>query len=304
MVGWVTANSVGASVGKASQAKGSEARQNMVWLSMYSELPQGEICIEEFEQAALDRLRVLKGLDELKAKGFRQDQLQERVLALADSYLKASTREASLRKDVISHYVLRLAYCRTEELRRWFLMQECDLFRIRFRALLPGEQKAFVSHQRLGFSPLTRAEYDDVAEALRATLLSVTGSQHSVNLTLGGPTAHENFYKVPFEAVPDLVGTRRVYLKDGFAIVSREQTASLVSQPFRYGGSAALVCLSWRALAGLPDLNLDRSTAPVQDTPQQGSGTYSASMGTKRSAFRGRPARPDCRGAESALPRA
>jgi hypothetical protein len=40
----------------------------------------------------------------------------------------------------VSHFVLRLAYCRTEELRRWFLVQECALFQARFREELSDVQ--------------------------------------------------------------------------------------------------------------------------------------------------------------------
>lgn len=35
-------------------------------------------------------------------------------------------------KDRLSHHALRLAYCRTEDLRRWFLTQECELFKHKF----------------------------------------------------------------------------------------------------------------------------------------------------------------------------
>lgn len=35
----------------------------------------------------------------------------------------SAAREEEVRADNISHYVLRLAYCRTAELRKWFLVQ-------------------------------------------------------------------------------------------------------------------------------------------------------------------------------------
>ena len=43
-------------------------------------------------------------------------------------------------KDHASHFVLRLAYCRTEELRRWFLTHESELFKARFDAEGPTAQ--------------------------------------------------------------------------------------------------------------------------------------------------------------------
>lgn len=57
----------------------------------------------------------------------------------------------SVLKDQASHFVLRLAYCRTEELRRWFLAQESELFRARFSAATLKDQVrlAISTHQCL-----------------------------------------------------------------------------------------------------------------------------------------------------------
>ena len=42
--------------------------------------------------------------------------------------------EADVRKDVISHFLLRLAYCRTNEDRKWFIGQEKNLLKFRLES--------------------------------------------------------------------------------------------------------------------------------------------------------------------------
>ena len=58
--------------------------------------------------------------------------MQEKAKQYVSQLLNGGKSTDSQQKDLISHFVLRLAYCRTNELRCWFLLQESDLFRYRF----------------------------------------------------------------------------------------------------------------------------------------------------------------------------
>lgn len=245
---------------------------------MYTDLPDGEIAIEEFERFAMDRLRVLKGIDDLKVKGFRHDQMQEqqytcpplleKVIELYDRHMAANTKEERGRKDSIAHFVLRLAYCRTEDLRRWLIAQECDLFKARFKLLPAVDQKAFMEGNELPFRPLSRADFEEVREQLAAVLRSMGQHQQSMALARG-EVAHDSYYKVPFEQVPDLVAGRRVYLQAGFAFVSKDQMSSLVVQPFRAALSKALVVTARRWAAVVAPEEADRLTPVVESLSQR-----------------------------------
>lgn len=187
---------------------------------------------------------MLRGIEDLKVKGFRPDQMQEKIMKLVDDHLKGATREETIRKDLASHFVCRLGFCLTEDKRKWLLSQECDLFRTRFRALLGDEQRAFMAANALPFTTISREEYEEVKDGLIATARAITGSDKQAQAIAQGASPHEGFYKVPFESVPDLVGSRKVYLHQGYAYVSKDQVGSLVVQPFRAEMSKAMVKLA------------------------------------------------------------
>lgn len=111
-------------------------------LSLYSEPPNEEITVDEFELYALDRLQLLRGLEQIRSRdggaseGMLDDKkLKEKLRNLEAKHVPlrqtAELFHSDLRKDVISHFILRLAYSQTEDLRRWFITQECNLLKYR-----------------------------------------------------------------------------------------------------------------------------------------------------------------------------
>ncbi|KAJ7524492.1 hypothetical protein O6H91_17G007600 [Diphasiastrum complanatum] len=202
-------------------------------LSLYETAPNVEVSLEEFEQFALDRLRVLKGIEEVRARRKRLEELDTVVIDLWRKHMRTPNAADLNKKDVVSHFVLRLAYCRTEELRRWFLAMESALFRHRFRCESSDSQRKLMDDYKLPFKAISVAEF----EVLKDKLGQVC---RSLNQPL--PTADSAYYKVPFEEVPDLVANRKILLGGGHAFVPREQQlALLVVGQFRTRLSKALV---------------------------------------------------------------
>ena len=119
------------------------------------------------------RLRLLRGIETLKIKNVEGQDFRREVDSLIRKYNLGMEEEASGRRDHVSHYILRLAYCRTEELRRWFLLHECLLFKHRLDMASAGPAfAAFMAKEKLAFDTVSAAE----ARALSTELSAVNGS--------------------------------------------------------------------------------------------------------------------------------
>jgi len=221
-------------------------------LDFYAEIPSYELSLDEFEEFALARLKVLRKIEELRAQNitgaeFRtnlestlKENLTTQNLTASKSFgtiAKPSAKEQSKlnqKIDTASHFILRAAYCRTEDLRRWFLTQECALFRFRLDKILTSSSafRAFLVEADLHFDRVSDLE----KERLRDFLLSIPNSNVSP-----GELSVSVFYQVPFVQALDLVAKRLCYVHDGMAYVPQSRMVSIIVAKYRMALSKSLV---------------------------------------------------------------
>ncbi|KAI1375080.1 DNA primase, large subunit [Hypoxylon crocopeplum] len=225
-------------------------------LNFYETPPTADITLEQFEQWAIDRLRVLA---ELEACSFRNKSpaetaahmkpLLEKYLPLESNSSSSSKLAAERQKDHYSHFILRLAFASTEDLRRRFSRVETMLLRLRLNEDSTRERNAFIQDLNLDWESVTEEE----RTKYQSELAAMSGFRK------GGED--ETWFKVDWERVPDLVESRRVFLKAGKAYVPSKELPSMVIIEFTQRLDRALE-LTARAL---PRLDEDDRLTPILD---------------------------------------
>ncbi|RWR80005.1 putative DNA primase large subunit [Cinnamomum micranthum f. kanehirae] len=224
-------------------------------LSLYRSAPALEVRLDDFELFAIDRLRVLKGISDALSRGRKPEEMQKLVSELWRVNMRHWNPSEVINKDIISHFVLRLVYCRTDDLRKWFLSMETTLFRYRFRLESPDAQRMLMSEFNLSYKVLSNAELENVKDKL---------SQVARSISQPLPTSDTIFFKVPFEEVPELVASRRVFLRKGYAYVAMNQVVSLVVTQFRSHLSKALVLTNRKWTSSIQEQEKGRLTPIVE----------------------------------------
>ncbi|XP_054456290.1 DNA primase large subunit [Anoplopoma fimbria] len=232
-------------------------------LQFYGDPPLENVSLSEFESFAVDRLKLLKTVEnlgvsyvklsdpysnklnsELKALNFvlRPDKDDRKPQSGPSEYEKR-------RKDHISHFILRLAYCQTEDLRRWFIQQEVDLFRCRFNSMSASQKLEFLHRNNL--------KYDTIGPGEKITLQDkLVSSSYAVS---GVTVENQDFYKVPFQDALDLVRTRKVYLAGGYVYIPHQDIVTIVLNDFRTRLSKALALTA----RSLPAVHSDERLQPL-----------------------------------------
>lgn len=222
-------------------------------LQFYLQPPTENVSLMEFENLAIDRVKLLKAVENLGVsyvKGTEQYQskLEAEIRKLKFSYRENLEDEYEpRRRDHISHFILRLAYCQSEDLRRWFIQQEMDLLRFRFNILPKDKIQDFLRDSHLHFEAISNEEKE-----LRSA--DLVASSPSLN-----ERVVESVYKIPFADALDLFRGRKVYLEDGFAYVPLKDIVAIVLNEFRTKLSKALA-LTARTL---PAVQSDERLQPL-----------------------------------------
>ena len=230
------------------RAEAPTSNSRLSALNLYSRPPTEDVGLSEFEEFAFDRLRLLSAIENARAKGLKGDDLKKTIGKARDEYMPVT--EEGLRKDYVSHFILRLAYCRSEDLRRWFLQNEVELFKWRFVNNPPSDMNRWLQANGMKYESISgeeqRALKDELTQVLQAAFDEKGGKKYA------DKDAQERVehYKVGFEEVLDLVRQRKTLLRGGYAYVPAPDLVSIVANQVRMHLSKQLSTLSrqWPAL--------------------------------------------------------
>uniref|UniRef100_G1QE81 DNA primase large subunit n=1 Tax=Myotis lucifugus TaxID=59463 RepID=G1QE81_MYOLU len=128
-------------------------------LQFYLQPPTENISLIEFENFAFDRVKYFAEMSSLMLTQYYFTPL---TILMHSFYSCTIIFKENLedeydarRKDHISHFILRLAYCQSEDLRRWFIQQEMDLLRFRFSILPKDKIQDFLKDSHLHFEAVS-----------------------------------------------------------------------------------------------------------------------------------------------------
>ncbi|RMZ79993.1 hypothetical protein DV738_g2971, partial [Chaetothyriales sp. CBS 135597] len=200
-------------------------------LSLYDVPPTQEISLEEFEVWAIDRLRILAELESCSFRNKSPEETAQHMEPLLKKFMPLSFNSSvaggqvdqrlrdERRKDHYSHYILRLAFSRTEDLRGRFARAETMLFRLRLQADDGRERRAFVDSLNLDWETVGEEEKRELYDKLMA---ATPGLRR---------TEDDSWFKVGWTRVPELVEHRTVLVRKGKAYVPlRDQPSMIITE--------------------------------------------------------------------------
>ncbi|XP_014605631.1 PREDICTED: DNA primase large subunit-like [Polistes canadensis] len=205
----------------------SDRGYNLHDLQLYKSYPIGNYHLSEIKLMCLQRIDVLLLVEKIcRETGPKRKARQCKAILLSEldkinydsffniingpSKLKINEKITSLRiQDNVSHFVLKII-CSIKH-RRWFIVQETRLFLWRLLTLTDEEIKTFFIINNIKTYSISEQDKIDLQEFIEISNLN----------------KNIRFYKVPFQAVIDLVAHRKVFIRSGMAFVPEKELAGL-----------------------------------------------------------------------------
>mmetsp|Transcript_64407 Transcript_64407/g.153637 ORF Transcript_64407/g.153637 Transcript_64407/m.153637 type:complete len:522 (+) Transcript_64407:56-1621(+) len=262
---------------KASNAA-SSFKADTLALSFYTSPPQDEVSVAEFQDATLDRLKVLHTIDRvcgfepglakvIEQKNAVGEALNNARLVLrypmnfnVDSFLRA--KEDYRRRDEISLFSLLIIFCKNRDMRQWFLKQEQRLFVFRFEALSPEAREVFLAESGVDCKKFDQSTSDMKLHELQ---LVTPGARIWRDGKPGPPEYDDHFYEMPFHQVsPHLISSRRVVLQRGKAYFPSSALRDILVARLKENLSTSLDTAFQNLEAALQDLRIGDFLRAVQ----------------------------------------
>lgn len=192
---------------------------------------------------------MLRAIEKAREAGERDEEFRRSIRKIVEQYLPLRTGE-DMRKDNVSHFVLRLAFCRKQEDRNWLCQQETELFKYRFENETMKEVDAFMRLNQLHFEQVSGEERREFASELKEVFRANRRDTMSED---------RHYFKVPFEQAIGLMQRRQIFLNQGYAYVPRKNLIELLRLQFRENLSRSLSV----AFKSFPKIAKDTRLAPL-----------------------------------------
>lgn len=222
--------------------KGSASKSEEIpgYLQLYQVPPGDDISLTEFDEIAMERLKLLKNFENCKdSHQMHTDEFKVKLRKACDDVKlivfpdqrgqDAQETSEMWRRDNIGHFILRLAFCRTPDNQKWLTQIEADLLRFRLRQERESVVDSSLSTVNFEIHKLSHEEKMSMEEDLTAACQVWQADMRQ-----------KTFYKVDFLDAIELVRRGSVHLKRGFAFFPFEDLVTILVTKMRNGMMAAM----------------------------------------------------------------
>lgn len=190
-------------------------------IPMYDTIPKGKISLDNLEELVNKRMELLYALDDINhSKGtYKADPIKSLIQKMESTI--GWENDLTKEQDNISHFILCVAFCKSDSSRMWFANLESRLMR-----------------ERIEYD-LSNIALLEVFKSMRIPLEICTNIDNSLKAKIqfksppGEDKSSNDFYKIPFEYVLNLLPTMNYFINKGFVYISCNERLPIVINVFK-----------------------------------------------------------------------